>query len=89
MSMQFPRRFASLGGLGLVAGTIAAPALSQRKNIKDEKMPGVTVSTCAFKGLRRKMEDALFVSPDKSFAAVFDGHGGSAIHVVAIEPALT
>lgn len=40
---------------------------------------GYPISVCSIQGFRSHMEDDYFVSLDGDFAAVFDGHGGSAV----------
>mmetsp|Transcript_14220 Transcript_14220/g.30160 ORF Transcript_14220/g.30160 Transcript_14220/m.30160 type:complete len:498 (+) Transcript_14220:55-1548(+) len=39
----------------------------------------ITYSSCSVRGTRPYMEDEYFISEEGRFAAVFDGHGGSAV----------
>ena len=41
------------------------------------RTPPASCGSAAISGTRTFMEDAVFVSPDLCFAAVFDGHGGA------------
>lgn len=48
-------------------------------NNDQNRLPTYEVSVCAVQGARPYMEDEWFISQNKDFLAVFDGHGGEAV----------